>query len=297
MSRKRRLLFGRLTAAFFLFSFSIIAIGQGAWELGRYRLYAGSPSPPLQFNFADSGGLGSYDFVSKVGGIAFVGVAVPSAALEGQKVRLQYNGSADDGGRLEVTVGESKLRTALPDWMLVPIARYSGSKFDSCVSLFGPKTTDDTYDIVYHEEFQNTLLGLRLLQADMLLFDIEETWQLPRFNGKVILGLGETAPGRGDELIGRRIAAAMENADFQSWVMTDQGEEIVFDADNGQLRVTGLPFYYFWTSDVESVQKRQEELYQRALAARAAGRVAEHNRLVDQINKMTPEVRDRKSVV
>jgi len=78
----------------------------------------------------------------------------------------------------------------------------------------GPNTSDTVYDIVYHEEFQNTLVGLRLLQADMLLFDLNETWQLPKFAGNVILGLGEAAPQRQNELSAIQIENALANSNF-----------------------------------------------------------------------------------
>lgn len=292
MTSRRRRLFGRSTSVLLVLFFSIVAIGQGAWELGRYRFFTDAPSPPLQFNLADSGGLGSYGFVSSVGGVAFGAVASPGSAVEGQRIRLRYNASAQDGGRLQVVVGDNTLQAELPDWMLVPIARYAASKFDSCVSLFGPKTTDTQYDIVYHENFQNTLLGLRLLQADMLLFDLGETWQLPKFGGAVILGLSETAPRRLDGSAARRIEGALANASFQSWVMTDQSESIVFEGDRGRLSIGGQPYYYFWTSNAEAVQQRQDALYQRALQAKAASQVAEHNRIVNQINQMVPDVRE-----
>jgi len=287
---------GRLykpTISVFLTLFlSFVAIGQGDWSLGRYRLGGGPPSGPLQFNLADSGGLGSYAFVSGVGGIAFGGIARPGSPPEVQKVHLEYDSSVPDGGRLRVTVNGRKLQAAIPDWMLIPLAKYSDSRFDSCVSLFGPKTTDAMYDIVYHEEFQDTLVGLRLLQADMLLFDLNETWELPKFGGSVILGLGEIAPQGLDESSAIQIQNALANGEFQSWVMTDKGEAITFDSNGDRLQITGLPYYYFWTSNVEAIQHQQIELQQRAEQARRAGRIAEYNRIVEQSNALIPTVQE-----
>jgi hypothetical protein len=76
--------------------------------------------------------------------------------------------------------------------MLIPIVNYANSDYNAVVSLFGEKTTEDTYDIVYHPAFENTLLGIRLLQADIIFFDLGETWQLPKLEGQTILGAGET---------------------------------------------------------------------------------------------------------
>jgi hypothetical protein len=189
-------------------------------------------------------------------------------------------------------MASTAVQTDLPDWMLIPIAKYADSKFDSCVSLFGPKTTKTQYDIVYHQEFQNTLLGLRLMQADILLFNLGETWRLPTFNGRVVLGAGEKVPTQMDRQAAIQIDHAISDTPFQSWVMTDQGEQIVFSNDQGRLQITGAPYYYFWTADVESTRKLQDAMYQRALAARKAGNVAEHNRIVSQVNSMVPKVQE-----
>ena len=275
-------------AAVCCFLLAVLVLGQpGAWDLGSYKFISTRSSPPLQYSLARSGGLGSYRFVSNVGGVAFGGVAVPRPELAGKNVLLRYDGDRPDGSRLLVQIGSDKLQTDLPDWMLVPIAKYAASEFDACVSLFGPETTDTQYDIVYHENFQDTLLGLRLMQADILLFNLNETWQLPKFNGRVILGAGESAPRTIDQNAAIQINNALTDAAFQSWVMTDEGEPITFYSDHGQLRIAGSPYYYFWKSNVEAIKQVQDALYQQALAANTT---AEHNRIVNRINAMEPEV-------
>lgn len=291
MSIRVHRLFGRWGAVLLAISLSVIALGQGAWSLGSYTFLNGTPSPPLRVSQASSGGLGSYDFVSSVGGVAFGDIARAGTGLDG-RIGLRYSSGAPDGQRLQVTIGERTLQADLPDWLLVPIARFAGSPYDSCVSLFGPRTTEKQYDIVYHEDFQNTLLGLRLLQADMLLFDLNETWHLPKFGGLTILGVGETEPRQVNERSATRIESALASGQFQSWVMTDRGEDVVFTDDRSQLSLSGQPYYYFWTSDLNAFQARRDELIRQANAARQAQRVAEHNRIVDQVNKMRPEVRE-----
>lgn len=243
----------RFTAGLLVVLLTVIAVAQGDWSLGDYKLLNRRPSPPLQVNLAEAGGLGSYSFVSSVGGVAFAGVASPGPAFQAGAPQLIYNPSADDGSRLQVRVGPTALSASLPDWMLVPIAHFADSPFDACVSLFGPATTDQEYDIVYHPAFQNTLLGMRLLQSDMLLFDLEQTWRLPQFGGTVVLGAGESAPRGLDDGSAQRIDGALANGSFQSWVMTDQGEPVVADAQQGRLILSGLPFYYFWSADGDRV--------------------------------------------
>ena len=275
---------------------SLAAIAQGTWELGRYRLLSGPPSPPLRYSQANSGGLGSYDFVSRVGGVAFSGVAIPSSTVNNTKISLRYDPSASDGRHLKIIAGNVMSQADLSDWMLVPIAQFADSEFDSCVSLFGPRTNATSYDIVYHEKLRDTLLGLRLLQADLLLFDLGETWHLPKFNGRVVLGLGEVPPTEFDEASAVSISSALNAGQFQSWVMTDQGERITFDIHDGGFEISGSPYYYFWTSNVKEVNQQKDTLYQEALRLRSAGRVAEHNRIVGQINSMRPVVTEVSSL-
>src|SRR5260370_35056761 len=88
---------------------------------------------------------------------------------------------------------------------------------------------------------------------------------------------------------------AVQGGTFQSWVMTDQDEEVVFALRGGRLELTGAPYYYFWTSNVEEGQEAQQRLESQALEQRRAGRIAEHNRIVEQIHAMAPTVSELKS--
>jgi hypothetical protein len=269
---------------------ALVALAQGDWSLGRYTFTSGRPSAPLQYSLASSGGLGSYGFVSGVGGVAFSGVARPDAAIKDKAIVLRYDKSTADGHRLQVLADGGAAAADLQDWMLMPIAKFADSEFEACVSLFGPNTNAVAYDIVYHKSFQNTLLGLRLLQADMILFNLGETWRLPQRGGVLVLGLGEKAPTQMDEASARAVDTALQGGTFQSWVMTDQNEEVVFALRDGRLELTGAPYYYFWTSNVKEVQTAQQRLESQALELRRSGRVAEHNRIVEQINAMVPSV-------
>jgi hypothetical protein len=228
--------------------------------------------------------------VSGVGGVAFSTVAKPDPAIKDKPILLRYDKAALDGRRLRVVVEGVSDYAELPDWMLIPIAKFADSDYDACVSLFGPETSATAYDIVYHASFQNTLLGLRLLQADMMLFNIGETWRLPQRNGVVTLGAGEMAPKQMDEASALAIDAALHHDNFQSWVMTDQDEDITFSVREGRLELSGEPYYHFWTSNVEEVQAAQRRLEQQVQSLRRAGRIAESNRIVEQINAMAPTV-------
>ncbi len=269
---------------------AVALAGPAVWELGTYQLLNGPSSGPLLSQMSGAGSLHSYGFVGKVGGVAFAGIAAPAATWNPKTSRLVYNASQPDSQRFGVRIGEHVYYQHLADWLLIPIARYADSPYNACISLFGQNTDDSTYDIVYHPALKDTLLGLRLLQADMLLFDVSETWRLPTRDGKLVLGLGEAAPVGFDRASAQQVTAALEKGHFQSWVFTDFDDPIRIDLADGQLRFTGAPYYYFWTSDFEGYRAERERLVEKAQALRNVSNVSEYNALVERINALEPRV-------
>jgi hypothetical protein len=264
------------------------ALAQDAtWELGRLQLLADRPSSgPLRSTLAH-GSLASYRFVSAAG-VAFGGVAAPGPTLGPGPIRLAYDRSRPDGQRLVVMVGGAAYPQTLPDWILAPVARYADSPHHACVSLFGEKKTEEHFDIVYHEAFRNRLLGLRLLHADVLLFDLNETWRLPRLGGQAVLGLGEAEPASIDRPSAVRIHDALRRASYRSWLLTDSGERIHVELAAGELRFTGSPYYFFWTSDLDGYRRDRERLVSRAKELRATPEIREYLDLFDRLAAMEP---------
>jgi hypothetical protein len=257
------------------------------WELGRLQLLADRPaSEPLRTTLAH-GSLASYRFVSAAG-VAFGGVAAPGPTLSPGRIRVAYDRSRPDGQRLVVTVGGAAYPQTLPDWILAPVARYADSAHNACVSLFGEQSTGEHFDIVYHEAFRNRLLGLRLLHADVLLFDLNETWRLPRLAGQAVLGLGEAEPASIDRPSAVRIHDALRRASYRSWLLTDSGERIQVDLAGGELRFTGSPYYFFWTSDLDGYRQERERLVSREKALRATPEIREYLDLFDRLAAMEP---------
>ncbi len=265
---------------------------QGAWSRGKYQLLTGPPSGPLKATMTGRASLGSYKFVGGVGGVAFAAVARPAPQLADSKVHLTYEPTNPDGVRLSVVIDDETRIVDLYDWMLIPIARYADSPYNASVSLFGDQSSDKIYDIVYHPALQDTLLGLRLLQADILLFDLRETWQLPKYNGRHVIGKGETVPDSMNIKSALAISSAIQDNSFQSWVLTDQDETVTFKLTDHRLRLSGLPYYYFWNSDIEQYQGTVGSLSRRADELLKQGRILEHNSLVAKANAMVPKVRE-----
>jgi len=291
MKRKVHFLRSPIILVFALLFLASIAFAQGAsWNLGKYSFVSSHSSGPLLETMSGPSSLRSYSFVGGVGGIAFGGVAIPDINIGLQKIKLSYDKQKPDGQRLRVHVAGKQYKMAIYDWMLIPIAKYANSVHNACVSLFGDKTTEKYYDIVYHPAFKDTLLGMRLLHADILLFDLNEMWKLPKLNGKTILGKGEIEPKMHDIQSALSIQNVLKRENFQSWVLTDEGVNVRIQLKNNQLQLTGDPYYYFWISDMSGFRYRRNKLIDKANKLRIAGNIFEHNNIVTEINNMEPNV-------
>jgi len=257
----------------FLTSFNVFA----NWQIGYHQFHIGQASGDLEVNMNKWGGLTSASFLTQVGGLAFESIAVPEKNLVGKTIELHYDKHQRDDKRFSINIIDSKTCSPflpnwdififfddcsteigtyhlfLPDWQLVPIARYANSKFDAIVSLFGKNMTKNQYDIVYHPAFKDTLLGLRLLQMDILLMDMSSSsfQKLPKFNNKTILGRGElnhvqASLNEQKRTARREIKRVIDETTYRSWVFTDSGIEVKFNIQGSKLKLTGYPYHYFW---------------------------------------------------
>ncbi len=196
--------------------------------------------------------LGELSFVSRVGGVAFHAIATPASDFYvASNLRIDYMRYKLDGQRLRIINNYDTVYASIPDWQLIPIIKYADNDYNSCVSLFGPKSDSDHFDIVYHSSFQNTLLGMRILQADMALMDTKTHWELPTFNYDTPLGLNERKPSRASsQQAASQIDRILKQYTFASWVLTD--ENISFSIKNRNIEFHGTPYYHFWITNIES---------------------------------------------
>lgn len=217
------------------------------------------------------GGLGSYGFGTGVGGLAFGAVAV-SSRIDLWLVALEYHPELPDGSRLVAIVEDGGvLRSVVvdaPDWVLVPTARYASSGQHAAMTLFGKMKdpNDDAwmrangYDIInFERSLKDTLLGLRLFQADVLILAAASA-DLPRTSQGYLLGWGEQEPNPSvnvealDQLWSS--IASYGDQPFQSYIITDRGEGIRFDASTTQLSLQGAPYWYCWREVPMSAEAR-----------------------------------------
>ena len=245
------------------------------FQLSGKTLYSVS-APTLREDTPVSQGVQSPNYLASVGGVAFDGVAKPAAGQSMTRFALSYNPQAENGARLRLTLGGQPVTVALYDWELVPIARFADSPYRAVFTLFGtvddPKIQakiDSSFDqseraMNYHPAVSNTLMGLRMFQLDELILS-EDSADLPTQGGRYVLGAGESSPSPHTGLQAlARLDQGMDEiihqsgADFQSYVICDYQQTVEFSVLNGELTLTGSPYYYFWNQKDDKINFLRE---------------------------------------
>jgi hypothetical protein len=171
--------------------------------IGQYTLARMAAQPLLE-----SIGAGEFTgaFLASVGGVAFKEIAHPAPGFSAQSIELQYAPQNRDGQRVVAIVDGQRVQVNLYDWQLQPVARFAQSNEHAVFTLFGKlddkrqraEVLENGGRIVnYHPAFENTLLGLRMLQLDNLLAASEGddlAVELPQEHNRYLLGPGEPFP-------------------------------------------------------------------------------------------------------
>lgn len=241
---------------------AIVTIGRTSLLTSRSS-FLRSPASALSNATPVDRGVGSVSFLTQVGGVAFGATAQPATAGV-QITRLSYNPTRADGERLLVTLnGVEVVNFALSDWLLVPAARFAAGTQHACFTLFGtledPVETSAVqqqgYDILnYHSALENTLVGLRLFHADVLILSSASA-ELPTHDGSYILGIGEGAPNvTANQQALAALRPYMVNGSgeqiFRSYLITDYQQPITFRSQSGKLIMDGWPLWYLWRFSV-----------------------------------------------
>lgn len=186
-------------------------------------------------------GLRSARYLRAVGGVTFESTAAPAIPLS--RLDLKYDRAKPDGQRFWVMVNDRPSIAPIYDWQLLPIARFADSEHTACFSLFTPKEEVSTNPelaalaernpggriIRFHPAFKNTLVGLRLMQLDMLIIS-DDSVLLPQAGANgYVLGRGESTPNidagkAAFERVNQVIEGATEKGQkpFDSYVIHDQ---------------------------------------------------------------------------
>jgi hypothetical protein len=196
------------------------------------------------------------------GGIYFGQTAVPAGNQKVNTLGIKYSRSEHDGSRLLLTINGNQVKTSIPDWQLIPVAKFADSQYFSCVTLSGKLYDEGKAELIvknggriinYHPAFTETLLGWRLLQMDMLLL-YPECVNLPEYDeGGVILGSNEEqfSPDHGKaaykdmkDFLAELQASTREK--HRSWLISDSGSPITFMVVNGTLDFDSKIYFDYW---------------------------------------------------
>ena len=227
--------------------------GYSQSAIGILDLYHESFRETRALTVTTNARIGDYAFHTNVGGISSQAVASPSSLLENESVSLDF-----ENNRMIVRIGNKTIYPNLPTWQLVPIVKFADSPYNVAVSQLGDTTGNQGAECRFHPAFLDNLLGLRLLQADMLnLTDI--LWDLPiDAQRRYILAPSEQGfrPNR-DSILHRTLYEKLYSGRFTSYVLTDKDVNVVFDIDGSNLTFSGKPYYYFLRTELDTANIRQ----------------------------------------
>lgn len=196
-------------------------------------------------------GLTSYRFLTQVGGVNFELLAELPDELVDDLQRIEYDPAQPDGSRLRLYTQDTTYIVPLYDWILIPTIHYADSPFSAVVSLLGGETDLRNFHARYHPSLEDTLVGLRMLQADFLPIDLSLAMDLPRVDGKLLLGPGESESSRETAPVAAasiQLALLFAQPSPSSWVLTDVAaqDSVPVAVQDGQLVPQPSIYYSFW---------------------------------------------------
>ena len=198
--------------------------------------------------------IGDYIFHANVGGISFQEIASPAEEIKNENISLDFLDN-----RLIIQIEEKPFYPNLPFWQLAPIVDFADSPYTVAVSQLGDTARNQGAKCRFHPAFLANLLGLRLFQANLLnLIDI--LWDIPiDARRHYILAPSEMrfVPSM-DSILHRTIYEKLANGeDFTSFVLTDKDVNFVFEINESELKLSGLPYYYFTKTELDMANIQQ----------------------------------------
>ena len=209
------------------------------------------------------------DYLQRVGGIVFEQVASPQDGVPAGKLTLTYNPNAKDGSRCVATLNDKALALDIPDWQLLSIARFAATQNTACVTVLGDLRNEKVRVAVlnqngrvinYHPAFEDCVLGLRLMQANLLIVSANAA-HLPNAkdtlgSAKPISGFGEKALAPQDGIIAfieletdlqANKQLATDSREYGTSILSDFESPVTFRVEQGKLQFTGEPLHYFFS--------------------------------------------------
>lgn len=103
------------------------------------------------------------NFYTKVGGVAFIQTATPTFDIKSLKLNCNLVEN-----NANVVINGNTYQIPLEVWQLQPIVEFVDDHNNAAITIYG----DEDSRIKMHEAFLDKLIGLRLLQTDLLLTNI-----------------------------------------------------------------------------------------------------------------------------
>jgi len=191
-------------------------------------------------------GIPDYKFHMMVGGVSFEGTARPAKNLKGQAVSVDYTNN-----QFVVKIGSKTVHPQLPNWQLIPIAEFANTVDKAVFTIYGKQIDANGPQCRFQSAFLDSLLGLRLFQAD-LLFHLNDMWEIPKDKtGKYIFANSEKEKLPPSSMtnqlkeIHNELVKLFNKGSFHSYIFTDYGDTVTYNIVDNQIVMQGLPYYLF----------------------------------------------------
>ncbi len=187
------------------------------------------------------------NLLSQTGGGMLVTTAEPAPSLVNRVLQLKYVPTNEDGRRFEVTLGKRTAYLDIFDWEAQPLVDFVAHGHHGAINASsGPTQSKITLD----DAFQERLLGLRFIQADLLLRGgIASQKYLPRNREGIIFGNGEKQWLETDDNVQAAMKALvplLRAIHTRYTLLTDAGEQFTFSIAGDQLTIEGNPYFMAW---------------------------------------------------
>lgn len=200
--------------------------------------------------------------IARVGGVAFIQTAEPEFTINSLSLGVDYH----KNGAYAV-INDTTITIPLEVWELQSIVNYANQEDNAAVTLFG----DNGSRIQYHDAFLDNLMGLRILQTDLILTGFlrpADRGKLPAYaDGEFILSPNEEKEykswNRLDsflydapyDIVSQYASYKVINAidsigeSYDTYIYTDYDQPIRFNHSNGDIKFDGKPYYRFASRD------------------------------------------------
>lgn len=200
--------------------------------------------------------------IAKVGGVAFIQTAEPDFNVKSLSLGVDYSNNT-----AYATINDSIYIIPLEIWELQSIVNYANQDNNAAVTLYG----NDDVRIQYHEAFIDNLMGLRILQADLMLTDFlkySDRGKFPAYSdGEFIFSPNEKNRYNAfcslDSILfgysyedlsvinSFRLGHIIDSIGdkYDTYIYTDYDQSIKFRTSNGEIVFDGNPYYRFALRD------------------------------------------------